>query len=179
MNIQMLDHRMQGRISYELALRISGMIKEVIDHANEGEYDMAQIEALKTIYHPQNIKNGVRGRVMFIAEDNGIAGVAQVKFESDTCVIDNLYVDGNSQGQGIGCALHDAVEIQAKKQGEDTILLHSLMFGKTLEFYRNRGYQERGEKNSIFDGVQVPLMRMEKYLDIEAQQRVEFLLSNL
>jgi GNAT superfamily N-acetyltransferase len=60
-----------------------------------------------------------------------------------------LYVDGNSQGKGVGGSLIDYIEVQAKTQGYTELMVRSANRVKftSYGFYLKCGYQECGVIN--------------------------------
>ena len=92
---------------------------------------------------------------IFIAEEDGqVLGYCFCQYQTvveNACVngrrelyIDDLCVDENARGKGVGKALYGHVRTWAKAQGFDYITLHVWDFpGSAEEFYRHLGMKNR------------------------------------
>jgi len=77
--------------------------------------------------------------------------------------VHRLAVDPEFQGQGIANELMEFSERNAKKDKVDSIRLGAFKgYNEVVRFYKNRGYEIRGE--IIFDVSDIPFYGMEKSL---------------
>ena len=77
--------------------------------------------------------------------------------EGDVGKVERVAVLESHRGTGVGRALMDAVEAQAREQGLATLKLHSQTHA--AGFYRNLGYERYGEE---FEEAGIPHVEMRK-----------------
>lgn len=86
----------------------------------------------------------VRDRTVILAERGGLlAGLIVLREEPGETVLENIAVDPQLQGSGLGGTLLELAESTAKSAGHRSIRLytHRLMT-ENITFYRKRGYLE-------------------------------------
>lgn len=86
----------------------------------------------------------LRDRTVILAEAGGrLAGLIVLHDEPDELVLENIAVDPQRQGSGLGGTLLDLAESTAQSAGHPSIRLytHHLMT-ENIAFYRRRGYME-------------------------------------
>lgn len=78
----------------------------------------------------------IHGFVMFSTEQGGYAQ------DRERGLVENLYVEPEHRGVGIGSALLDAAETRLRDRGVDTIALEALAPNRRArEFYERHGYE--------------------------------------
>jgi ribosomal protein S18 acetylase RimI-like enzyme len=90
----------------------------------------------------------VREADAFVAEDEaGIAGLIVLERWPDHVLIDNVAVDPDRQGSGVGRALLTHAEEFARDIGVDEIRLYTnVAMTKNQSIYRHLGYREEGRQ---------------------------------
>jgi ribosomal protein S18 acetylase RimI-like enzyme len=85
----------------------------------------------------------VRQGHAFVAEDTGVVGLIVLIHKPDHVLIENVAVDPNRKGSGIGRALLAFAETSARKSGILTLRLYTnAAMTENLAFYPRLGYQE-------------------------------------
>jgi ribosomal protein S18 acetylase RimI-like enzyme len=85
--------------------------------------------------------------VLKYVEDNTILGCVELKSNHDKIYLGMLSVKPNLQGKGIGKALLQAAEIEAKKKNCHSIYMTVISVRKELiDWYLRHGYVDIGEK---------------------------------
>jgi len=87
------------------------------------------------------------GEVWVAREDGGVAGVLVIRAEGRALLLENVAVAPDRQGRGIGRALIDFAEEQARDLGLDEVTLYTneRMTGN-LRLYPRLGYVETGRR---------------------------------
>lgn len=95
------------------------------------------------------------GRVLVARIDRGIAGVLVTEAHSDHLLIENVAVAPQAQGLGIGAALLDRADDEARSlKLPETRLYTNAKMTENLEYYPRRGYRETGRRRENgFDRV--------------------------
>jgi ribosomal protein S18 acetylase RimI-like enzyme len=85
----------------------------------------------------------IRGGLAWVAEDDRVVGLIVLVEAGDRLVIENVAVDPDRQGEGIGRHLLELAEDEARRAGLDTVALytHELMT-ENLSLYARLGYEE-------------------------------------
>ncbi len=85
----------------------------------------------------------VRQGTLFVAEDDGIAGLIVLVAEGDHLLVENVAVEPRRQGAGVGRALLAYAEAHARSRGvgELRLFTHVLM-ERNLRIYDRLGYTE-------------------------------------
>jgi len=91
-----------------------------------------------------------QGRLLLADDDrHGIVGIIVLVREPDHLLIENIAVDPERQGMGVGRALLSYAETDARRHGLDTLRLYTnAAMTENLALYRRLGYREddrRGE----------------------------------
>jgi ribosomal protein S18 acetylase RimI-like enzyme len=88
----------------------------------------------------------VRAADVFVAEDDaGVAGLIVLVREAHRLVIENVAVDPDRQGTGIGRALMARAEQFARESGLDEVrLFTNVIMTRNQAIYRHLGYREDG-----------------------------------
>jgi GNAT superfamily N-acetyltransferase len=95
----------------------------------------------------------VRERQVFIAEDEGVAGLIVLVAGSDHLLVENVAVDPNRQGAGVGRALMAHAETYAHERGLRELRLYTnAAMTENLAFYPHLGYAEVARRTD--DGFQ-------------------------
>jgi ribosomal protein S18 acetylase RimI-like enzyme len=84
-----------------------------------------------------------RGDVVVAEDGDRVVGLVLLESTEQGFLIDNLAVDPDRQGRGIGRALLAHAEDQARRAGHDSLYLytHELM-SENLKLYARLGYEE-------------------------------------
>ena len=90
----------------------------------------------------------VREADVFVAEDDsGIAGLIVLERFPDHVLIDNVAVDPDRQGAGVGRVLLDHAEVFARQVGVGEVRLYTnIGMTRNQSIYRHLGYQEDGRR---------------------------------
>jgi ribosomal protein S18 acetylase RimI-like enzyme len=90
----------------------------------------------------------VRAADVFLAEDDaGVAGLIVLERYPDHVLIDNVAVDPDRQGAGVGRALLIHAEDFARKNGLGEVRLYTnVAMTKNQSIYRHLGYREDGRR---------------------------------
>lgn len=86
----------------------------------------------------------VRARQVTVAEDEeGIAGLVVVGPSEEGFLVDNVAVLPSTQGTGVGRALLEHAEAEARRQGYDSIYLYThVQMTENQDLYTRIGYEE-------------------------------------
>jgi ribosomal protein S18 acetylase RimI-like enzyme len=99
---------------------------------------------------PQPMRDDYAERVreadVFVAEDDaGVAGLIVLVRDADHLLIENVAVDPDRQGTGIGRALMARAEQFARESGLDEVrLFTNVIMTRNQAIYRHLGYREDG-----------------------------------
>ena len=114
-------------------------------------------ELVQRAYHPYVERIGRRpapmdddyqlrvrqGHVYVVADENEIAGFVVLIPQADHLLIENIAVDPDRQGEGLGCAMLSLAESRARQEGLSTLRLYTnAAMTENLAFYPRRGYEE-------------------------------------
>lgn len=113
-----------------------------------------------------------RFTVMVAEQSGAVVGWASLNPYSQRCaykgVADlSIYIDRESRGQGVGSALLEALEHQAKENQFYKIVLFTFPFNQLGQhLYRKLGYREVGvfEKQGLINDTPIDVMIMEKLI---------------
>jgi GNAT superfamily N-acetyltransferase len=87
------------------------------------------------------------GRVWVRTCNHGVAGVVVVRVAAEHLLVENVAVDPQWQGRGLGAALLDFAESYALSQGMTTICLYTNeLMTENLAYYPRRGFVETGRR---------------------------------
>ena len=93
----------------------------------------------------------VREGIAYVAEDGAVAGLLILFPRDGHLLVENVAVDPDRQGQGIGRALLDRAESCALELGFHQLRLYTnAAMTANLEMYARRGYRE--EERDTIDG---------------------------
>jgi ribosomal protein S18 acetylase RimI-like enzyme len=91
----------------------------------------------------------VRQGHLFVADEDSVIGLIVLIRESNHVLIENIAVEPRRQGRGIGRALLDYAETDARRRGLHVLRLYTnAAMTENLALYHHLGYQEderRGE----------------------------------
>lgn len=125
-------------------------------------YQPHELAAWSDRLRPASYERVLRERVMVVAEQDGrLVGFGQLHPETEE--IEAIYVHPDAGRQGVGQALHDALEAEARKLRLTRLKLYASL--NAVGFYEHLGYR-RGEPTTLSITPEVPLrcLRMEKAL---------------
>lgn len=94
---------------------------------------------------PMDTDHGVKVRdgLAWVAEDDRVVGLIVLVEAGDRLVIENVAVDPDRQGEGIGLRLLEFAEDEARRTGIDTVALYTHeMMAENLALYTRLGYEE-------------------------------------
>jgi ribosomal protein S18 acetylase RimI-like enzyme len=122
-------------------------------------YDDAFLEACRDVLtlSPADVEAGA----VFVAEFDGApAGFYRLGGGPPEAELEDLWVDPETMGRGVGSALLAHAAASARKRGCTSVLVESDPHAEG--FYRSQGAQRVGERTSSVDeGRQLPLLRLE------------------
>ena len=89
----------------------------------------------------------IKRHIVFVAETDRIVGVLVLIRTADSMLLDNIAVDPEQQGKGLGKRLLQLAEAEARKRDLDRLELytHETMT-ENIELYRSLGYVETERK---------------------------------
>ena len=92
----------------------------------------------------QNYAKVISEHGVFVAiTDEAVSGVLVLAHKDEGFLLDNVAVDPCAQGRGVGRALLQFAEAQARLAGYDSIYLYTnVVMSESLELYRRIGYKE-------------------------------------
>jgi len=91
------------------------------------------------------------GEVYLLESDGRVAGLVVLRSEADALFVENVAVDGRTQGQGHGRTLMGFAEAEGRRRGAKRIELYTnIAMTENLVFYPHLGYRETGRR--IEDG---------------------------
>ena len=100
-----------------------------------------------------------RDQVIVATRDDELVGLVVLQVGDEGFVVDNVAVDPAHEGTGVGRALLERAEAEARRSGFDSIALytHELMT-ENLALYKRIGYVEY-ERRPIADGSSLVYLR--------------------
>jgi GNAT superfamily N-acetyltransferase len=117
------------------ALAISQVIISALRTSNAEDYSHAVIERIGKSFSPSAVAALIHERTVFVAlEGERVIGTASL----DGDVVRSVFVDPQSQGQGVGSKLMSAVEQKARDLGAANLLVPSSITAE--RFYQKLGY---------------------------------------
>lgn len=82
-----------------------------------------------------------QGNVWLARTPKGIDGVAMLRVEATSWVIQELAVSPHSQGQGVGTFLLQSIELRARSLGVESLSLYTAkVMERLIAFYQSQGY---------------------------------------
>lgn len=129
---------------------ISKLHNETVREINGKDYSKEQIESWSPILTKfDKMIEMLENNITYVALlDTQIVGFGELSEKGE---MKRLYTHKNHQGKGVGSALLEILEEEAKKMGMKEINLESSITAKT--FYEAKGYRCIGEKTMDFQGV--------------------------
>ena len=122
-------------------------------------YDAAFLEACRDVLtvSPADVEAGV----VFVAElDGNRAGFYRLCSAEPEAELEDLWVDPETMGRGVGSALLAHATARARERGCTSVLVESDPHAEG--FYRSQGARRVGERTSSIDvSRQLPLLRLE------------------
>jgi ribosomal protein S18 acetylase RimI-like enzyme len=122
-------------------------------------YDAAFLEACREMLtvSPADVEAGA----VFVAELEGApAGFYRLGGSPPEGELEDLWVDPETMGRGVGSALLEHATASARKRGFTSVLVESDPHAEG--FYRSQGAQRVGERTSSVDeSRQLPLLRLD------------------
>jgi GNAT superfamily N-acetyltransferase len=131
------------------------------DEITEGlvEHNKARSEAVRLRFEPENLRS--RPVAAYAVDESGevIAGcVGHTEDVWQWLTIDKLWVRRERRGEGLGVAVLDAVERQARERGCRWAKVNTWEF-QAPEFYERQGYVEYGRETDYPPGHVSYLLR--------------------
>jgi GNAT superfamily N-acetyltransferase len=111
------------------------------------------VEAIGARPHPMDddYEEKVREGIAYVADDGGVAGLLILFPRDGHLLLENVAVDPDRQGLGIGRALLDRAEDCALELGYPELRLYTnAAMARNLEIYARRGYREE-ERETVDD----------------------------
>ncbi|MBO4267524.1 MAG: GNAT family N-acetyltransferase [Lachnospiraceae bacterium] len=107
------------------------------------------IKEISSGHHPLNYGLLREGKLCAVS-------IGQVKhwWQGTECYLDELFVDPNEQGQGIGSRFLQMIEEDVKKRGLSGIFLQTDNDKPAYGFYQRRSFKELTEHVSFFKEIQ-------------------------
>jgi GNAT superfamily N-acetyltransferase len=125
-------------------------------------YDPKVVDVWVDAFNPENFPKNVERMEFHVAEllDGRIA--AFVAFDLETTEVDSVYVAPWGQGMGLGSLLMGLAEDTARQAGLRTMWLDASL--NAVSFYAKLGWKEIERHARVRMGVEIPVVRMEKFL---------------
>ena len=125
---------------------VSNLIRRNLLEVNSKDYAEDVINSLVAYFSPATLRENSRTQTILVATHDGeVVGTAGLdNFGSTQCpdyYAVAVFVLPESQRQGIGLRLMEAVELKAKELGAEKITLRASITAK--DFYRKLGYRFR------------------------------------
>jgi len=95
-----------------------------------------------------------------VDEDGWVIGTCRLVFRGRTCQLSRMAILSEERGRGLGHALLDLADLEARLAGSERISLHAQIHAETL--YEQHGYVPRGPH---FEEAGIEHVAMEKALD--------------
>lgn len=150
------------RMIPEDAEAVSKMIRRTIAISNGPDYSKAQMEKLLAAQSPELLlERSQQGHTYVVLLDGEIVGCGTIApiWESETeSILLTVYVMPECQRRGIGKYIIASLEHDEYGRGAERIEVPSSVYA--LEFFLARGYNFKGGKKKLEDGV---VYRLEKY----------------
>jgi GNAT superfamily N-acetyltransferase len=118
------------------------------------------VELIDARPHPMDddYAEKIRDGIAYVADDSGVAGLLILFPREDHLLLENVAVDPDRQGRGIGRALLDRAERSALELGFGELRLYTnAAMTRNLEMYARRGYRE--EERRTVDGFNRVFLR--------------------
>jgi len=128
------------------AEELSRIILETLYVSNSRDYSKEILDKRAPKYSPHRLIEKAKTRYILVAEEKSkIIGTAQLDKDN----IKAMFVHPSVQGRGIGKALVNCIEIEARRRGIDKIIGDSSL--TAVNFYKKMGFKVGKELES--DGV--------------------------
>ena len=98
-----------------------------------------------------------------VEDDRLVIGTCRLVFRGRTCQLSRMAIERDARGQGLGHALLDLSDAEARAAGCARIALHAQMHAQAL--YAAHGYTPRGPR---FEEAGIAHVAMEKQVDPRA-----------
>jgi len=149
-------------LRFEQIPEVLRLIRRAVEAGCRGTYDAHQRNAVWTGYAQTLFAESVGPFETLVAETRGwLVGVAQWDAADER--LRALFVDGDVQRMGVGCALLAEVERGARRRG--CVRLRGAMSLNAVGFYTREGYRAYAAPEPLRTaGLMVPIVRMEKQL---------------
>ncbi len=118
------------------AEELSRVILETLYVSNSRDYSKAILDKRAPKYSPHRLIEKAKTRYVLVAEEKGkIIGTAQLDKDN----IKAMFVHPSMQGKGVGKALVNCIEVEARRRGIDKIIGDSSL--TAVNFYRKLGFK--------------------------------------
>lgn len=136
-------HTETEKIDYELAERISDLIKINYSDSNNGEYTEEELRQLMLNKTAENIFNFMcKGLSVIIYEGENVIGFGMIVRKNNLYEAKYLNVSPKFKGAGIGSRICELREQTLKGMGIRELYIESLRFKKTISFHKYRGFYD-------------------------------------
>lgn len=98
----------------------------------------------------EQIENSNAFFVTAISDEDHIMGYGGMYCASGECYIDNIAVFRHHRNKGVGTAIIQALETEAKKRSGEFISLEVRPSNKAIELYIKLGFQEEGRRKNFY-----------------------------
>ncbi len=131
---------------------VSNLIRRNLLEVNSKDYDEDIINSLAAYFSPATLLRNSRSQTIFVATQDGeVVGTASLdnfgSAQSPDYYVVAVFVLPESQRQGIGLRLMEAVESKAKELGAEKVTLRASITAK--DFYQKLGYRFRGGSEEL------------------------------
>jgi GNAT superfamily N-acetyltransferase len=137
---------------------------EAIQAGAAGHYAQEIIDVWAGAFNPENFPRNIERMAFYVAEsrEGGIDGFLAIDLE--TGEVDSVYVAPWGKGRGLGSALMALAEEVARDRGVSDLWLDASL--NAVPFYERHGWRAVRDHARVRQGVEIPLVRMEKTLGI-------------
>lgn len=109
--------------------------------------------------------NNQRAVFLTAMEGDAILGYGGMHQGGDEFYIDNIAVFRHHRGKGVGTAIIEALELEAKSRGGDFISLEVRVSNKAAGLYKRLGFREEGRRKNFYtDPLEDALILTKRFL---------------
>jgi putative acetyltransferase len=146
----------------EDAAQVHRVHTESIREGASGAYEPEVVEVWMDAFNPESFPRNIQTMEFFVAElaDGRVAGFTALDLK--TGELESVYVAPWGKGRGMGSFLLGFAEELARRADVGRLWLDSSL--NAVDFYAGFGWKERRRHARTRQGIEIPVVRMEKVL---------------